>query len=137
MPHQCVKCNKLYPDGSNELLKGCECGGKFFFFIREENLQKVKEQVEELSESDKKQIEMDVRDIINEKIEEDAPVILDLESVRVLKPGKFEIDIINLFTKRRPIIYILEEGKYIIDLASSLRINKEEIYKKIKDPEKH
>ena len=31
--------------------------------------------------------------------EPDKPVILDLESVRVLKPGKFEIDIVNLFSK--------------------------------------
>ena len=123
MPHQCVKCNKLYPDGSNELLKGCECGGKFFFFIREENLKEVKEQVEELSDSDKKQIEMDVRDIINEKIEEDAPVILDLESVRVLKPGKFEIDLRHLF-QGEPVVYKMADGKYIIDVASSFQMKR-------------
>ena len=123
MPHQCVKCNKLYPDGSNELLKGCECGGKFFFFIREENLKEVKEQVEELSDSDKKQIEMDVRDIINEKIEEDAPVILDLESVRVLKPGKFEIDLRHLFTGDA-VVYKMADGKYIIDVASSFQMKR-------------
>ncbi len=123
MPHQCVKCNKLYPDGSNELLKGCECGGKFFFFIREENLKEVKEQVEELSEADKKQIEMDVRDIINEKIEEDAPVILDLESVRVLKPGKFEIDLRHLF-QGDAVVYKMADGKYIIDVATSFQMKK-------------
>ena len=123
MPHQCVKCNKLYPDGSNELLKGCECGGKFFFFIREENLQKVKEQVEELSDEEKKQIELDVREIINEKIEEDAPVILDLESVRVLKPGKFEIDLRHLF-QGEPVVYKMADGKYIIDVASSFQMKR-------------
>ena len=123
MPHQCVKCNKLYPDGSNELLKGCECGGKFFFFIREENLKEVKEQVEELSEADKKQIEMDVRDIMNEKIEEDAPVILDLESVRVLKPGKFEIDLRHLF-QGDAVVYKMADGKYIIDVATSFQMKK-------------
>ena len=123
MPHQCVKCNKLYPDGSNELLKGCECGGKFFFFIREENLKEVKEQVEELSEADKKQIEMDVRDIINEKIEEDSPVILDLESVRVLKPGKFEIDLRHLF-QGDAVVYKMADGKYIIDVATSFQMRK-------------
>ena len=45
---------------------------------------------------------------------------MDLESVRVIKPGKFEIDIVNLFSKNRPLIYKLEEGKYVIDLASTL-----------------
>lgn len=123
MPHQCVKCSKVYADGSNELLKGCECGGKFFFYIREENLQDVKEQVEELNEEEKKQIEDDVREIISEKVEEDTPVILDLESVRVLKPGKFEIDLRHLF-QGEPIVYKMADGKYIIDVASSFQIKK-------------
>lgn len=53
-------------------------------------------------------------------LDEDYPVILDLESIRVVGPGKFEIDIINLLTKKRPLIYKLEEGKYVIDIASSM-----------------
>jgi len=39
-----------------------------------------------------------------------------------------------LFNKKRPLIYKLEEGKYIIDLASTLKLNAEEIEKKIKNP---
>jgi len=69
-------------------------------------------------------------------IEDEEPVILDLESVRVLKPGKFQIDIVNLFRKDRPLIYKLEEGKYIIDLASTLEVSLDEIKKKIKNPDK-
>jgi predicted nucleic acid-binding Zn-ribbon protein len=61
---------------------------------------------------------------------------LDLESIRVIRPGKFEIDLINLFTKKRPLIYKLEEGKYIIDLSTSFNIDKKEIEKKIRDPNK-
>ena len=56
--------------------------------------------------------------------DEAAPVILDIESVRAVGEGKFEIDVANLFSKKRPLIYKLEEGKYIIDLASSLNIGK-------------
>ena len=52
--------------------------------------------------------------------EEDTPVILDIESVRVTGEGKFEIDIVNLFKKERPLIYRIDEGKYIIDLSSAL-----------------
>ena len=54
-------------------------------------------------------------------IDPNAPVILDFESIRVIGTGKFEIDIVNLFKKGRPLIYKLEEGKYIIDLASTLK----------------
>lgn len=45
------------------------------------------------------------------------PVILDLESIRVLKPGQFEIDIVSLMN-RRPIVFKLQEGKYLIDIEN-------------------
>ena len=80
-------------------------------------------------------MEQDVRDIIGVSEQEEIPVILDLESIRVMGPGKFEIDVVNLFNKRRPLIYKLEEGKYIIDLASTLKLNAEELERKIKNPE--
>lgn len=63
----------------------------------------------------------------------DAPVILDLESVRAMGSGKFEIDLINLFRKDRPLIYKLEEGKYIIDLATTMQQSAKDL-KEIKDP---
>ncbi|MEM2478681.1 MAG: Zn-ribbon containing protein, partial [Candidatus Pacearchaeota archaeon] len=54
---------------------------------------------------------------------EQKPVILDLETIRALKPGKFEIDLVKLF-KGYPVIFKLEEGKYIIDLASTFQLIK-------------
>ena len=63
-----------------------------------------------------------------------APVILDFESIRVIGSGKFEIDVVNLFRKDRPLIYKLEEGKYIIDLASTLGQNTKDL-KEIKNPD--
>ena len=50
----------------------------------------------------------------------DEPVILDLESVRVLKPGKYELDLVQLF-KGEPLIFKLAAGKYIIDIAETFR----------------
>ncbi len=67
--------------------------------------------------------------------EEDMPVILDIESVRAVGAGKYEIDIVNLFNKKRPLIYKLEEGKYIIDLASTLKGNLRDLTG-IKNPDK-
>jgi hypothetical protein len=123
MPHQCVRCNKLYDDGSKQILTGCECGSKLFFYIRKEKLEAIKEkqqEVENLSVSEKKQIEQDVYDMIGE-IDRDLPIVLDLESINVLKPGKFELDIVQLFNKKQPLVYRMEEGKYVIDLANSFR----------------
>ncbi|MFH1801578.1 MAG: Zn-ribbon containing protein [archaeon] len=135
MVHQCVKCSHIIPVGSKELLEGCEnCGGHFFFYIRDEQLEQIKEKPIEIPEEDKKTIEKDIREMAGIQ-DEYAPVILDFESVRVTGSGKFEIDVVNLFRKDRPLIYKLEEGKYIIDLASTLQQNIKDI-KEIRNPDK-
>ncbi len=122
MPHQCVKCSRIIPTGSKEIIEGCSsCKSRFFFYIREDQFEKLKHRKLELElpEADRERIEKEVREIAG--IEEaDSPVILDFESVRVTGAGKFELDITNLFQKERPLVYRLEEGKYIIDLATSL-----------------
>ena len=125
--HQCVRCNKLYEDASSEILKGCStCGGRFFFFLRKEVLNKVQEVTSQLTDDDKKKIEKDVLDIIG--YEEDKPIILDLESVNILKPGKFELDLVKLF-RGEPMVYRLDEGKYIIDIAETFKNLKKKIGK--------
>ena len=134
MPHQCVHCGNIFPDAAEELLKGCTCGSHFFYYIKQEKIEEAKETIVKLEKADKVQIEKYIREITGLEDEPEKPVILDLESVKVLKPGKFEIDVVNLFSKRRPLVYKLEEGKYIIDLASSFNINKEQVDKKIRDP---
>ena len=125
MPHQCVHCSKIISVASKELLDGCsECGGHFFFYIREEQLEKLKEEPIEIPEKEKIKVERDIRDMAGIP-DETTPVILDIESVRVLGEGKYEIDIVNLFSQKKPVIYKLEEGKYIIDL-SSIKVKKNE-----------
>lgn len=126
MPNQCIHCSEVYPDGSRQTLEGCsKCGSRFFFYLTEEKLQKIKNQketpiLEELSQDDKKNIEQDIREITG--IDEiDAPVILDLETIKVTSPGKYLLDIPNLFSKERPLVYKLEDGKYVIDLSSTIK----------------
>lgn len=138
MAHQCVHCGEIYPAGSKELLEGCgSCGSHFFFYIRDEQLQKIRENKEspiEMPEPEKKKVEKDIREMAG-ITDEETPVILDIEAVRVSGPGKFEIDIVNLFKKDRPLIYKIGEGKYIIDLTSTLSVDVKNL-KEIKNPEK-
>jgi len=56
-----------------------------------------------------------VLDLVGVKEKSERPVVLDFESIRVIKPGKYEIDLVHLF-KEEPLVYKLSEGKYIIDL---------------------
>lgn len=120
MPHQCIRCNNFYEDGSQEILKGCSCGGRLFFYIKKDKLDQIKQDVNiKLTKEDKQQIEEEVRDIIGIK-EEESPVVLDFESIRILKPGKYELDLVQLF-KGNPLIFRLEEGKYLVDIAETFQ----------------
>ena len=78
------------------MLKGCSCGGKLFFFIKKEKLEDMKKisQDANLSQKDKEQIEQDIFDLVGSEVDKDQPVILDLEAIRVLRPGKYELDLV-------------------------------------------
>ena len=73
-----------------------------------------------LSDKDKEQIEQDIFDLVGSEIDKDQPVILDLEAIRILRPGKYELDLVHLF-KNEPLIFKLEDGKYMIDLVQSFQ----------------
>ena len=113
MPHQCVRCSTVHEDESEEILKGCSCGGKLFSYVRDGKATAVIEP----SEQGKNVIGRDVRDIVG-KQEFDQPVDLDLESIRISQPGKYEVDLAGLM-KGDPVVYRIEQGKYVVDLVRS------------------
>ncbi|MFA5303646.1 MAG: Zn-ribbon containing protein [Candidatus Nanoarchaeia archaeon] len=118
MPHQCVKCGKVYDDASKELLTGCSnCNAKFFFFIKKEKLKS--NFIEKLKKEDIEKMEQDIRSLIPE-LKSTEPVILDLETIRILGPGKYEIDIGRLM-RGKPVIIQAGEGKYYIDLSTAMK----------------
>lgn len=110
----------MYEDGASQLMKGCSCGSRFFFYIKKKDIEEAKKLTIELKPEERLQIEQDVKEIVGETIEDDKPVILDLETIRLMKPGKYELDLISLF-RGKPLIYKLEEGKYFIDIAASFK----------------
>ena len=120
MPHQCVRCGKFFEDGSAQVLTGCECGARLFFFIKKERLEQAKKEIPKiLTPETKSQIESDIMEIVGGS-DSSAPVVLDFESIRVLRPGKYELDLVRLF-KDEPVIFKIEDGKYIIDVASTFQ----------------
>jgi len=128
-----VRCSRIISPGSRELLEGCaKCKSHFFFYIRDDQMKEVKEKIIKIPEEQKKQVERDISEMVG-ITDQQAPVILDIESIRVTGEGKFELDIVKLFRKDQPLIYKLEEGKYIIDLASTLKTNIKDL-KEIRNP---
>ena len=120
MPHQCVRCNKFYEDGAKEILKGCLCGARLFFYIKKERLEESKKITEKLTKEEKKEVEKDVLDLVDLDMTKEKPIVLDLESIKIMKPGKYELDLVRMF-KGEPLIFKLEEGKYIIDIPESFK----------------
>jgi len=122
MPHQCVRCSTFYDDGATEIIEGCKCGGRLFFYVKKEKLEQAQKIAREikLTPKEKEQIEKDVFDLVGSELDRDEPVVLDLEAIRILKPGKYELDLIHLF-KGEPLIFRLEEGRYMIDLVESFK----------------
>lgn len=123
MPHQCVKCGNFYADDANEILSGCAgCGGKVFFYVRKEKAALLEEQeAADLSDEQRAQIEQDVYELIGNEIDRDKPVVLDLESIKIQMPGKYELDLVNLFNVKTPLVYKLEDGKYVVDLIETFK----------------
>jgi len=131
MPHKCVRCNILYPGGSEVLLKGCrECGGRFFFFVREGKQEEAEKIVKHLTPEIKKKIERDVSEIIGDT-KDDKPIVLDIETIKVIDHGTYELDLVDIF-KGKPLVYKLEDGKYYIDIASTFGSKDLNIEKKSK-----
>jgi|SRR3989344_268857 len=121
MPYKCVHCSKVFEDDSGYVLSGCDsCKSKFFFYIKQEQLDKINDSKDvetELEPEEKIQIEEDIRQIAGID-DEDAPVFLDFESIKIIKPGKYLIDIANLLSMKKPRVYEIGDGKYVIDWSS-------------------
>lgn len=115
MPNKCAQCGKIHADNADYLLRGCDaCGSRFFFYVRQEALKEIEKQVETLTKDEIKEIEHDVREIAGEGQE---TVILDLEAIRVVSPGKYWIDVTTLFSQK-PLVIRTGEGRYNLDLTT-------------------
>lgn len=67
MPHQCLKCGKVFPDGSPMILKGClVCSGTRFFFTEKPLSEEERKKLTELASKDIKTLVKDV--LIKEKV---------------------------------------------------------------------
>jgi predicted nucleic acid-binding Zn-ribbon protein len=120
MPNKCTRCGKIHSDDSPYLFQGCDqCGSKFFFYVRQEALKDAEKELKDLKPKEIDEIEKDIRDIIPKDVDKDETVVLDLEAIRVIKPGKYRIDVSNLFTQR-PIVIRVGPGRYELDLTTMM-----------------
>lgn len=116
MHHKCVNCGKIYEHASEEILSGCSCGGKLFYFVKSSVAGKKKnspssEDIDyfyEIDDEEQKEI-----------------IVFDIEAINIKSNGKYELDINSLMNKdnggNTNVIYKYGDGKYSIDLDTSIK----------------
>lgn len=120
MPHKCVKCGREFEDGSTDILKGCpSCSGKKFLYVREEERhadvlegKPLESLIEEKKEG--------VLEVTPPK-EQASEYYERIESIRILGPGRYELNIEKLAKSDEMVLGIGKEGKYVVDIPSMAR----------------
>lgn len=130
MPHRCLRCGAVYADTDETILRGCNCGSIFFLLVSSgQEVKQVQEMEKELQEKntslerelikqieEKKAGEKEVEPTVKKRFKK-RKIRFGIETIRIPRPGVYEINI-DALMKKRPII-ILEKGKvYIIHLPS-------------------
>jgi len=102
--HKCLKCGKKYEKMTEEMLKGCsECGGNLFLYLKDGEELKAKDIVERIQ--------------VEERVEL-APEAERVESLKIVGPGVYELNLDALLEKKGVVMKIKDDGTYAIHLPS-------------------
>jgi len=115
MPHQCLKCGRVFEEGSSQLLKGCpDCGGNRFFFTKEPLSEKERSDITE-------KVGKDINSAIMELMGSQGDEVIDKSGNWVkIKPK----DVRKAMEKR------LEEEKIVPDTKENIEIITDDEYRK-------
>lgn len=121
MPHKCTQCGREFEDGSTKILKGCpSCSGKKFLYIREaerhDDVLKEKT-IDEIARDTGE----DVLEVRPDRRKAEIEVFERIESIRILGPGSYELNIERLANTDEVVVGLEKEGKYVVDILSMAR----------------
>jgi predicted nucleic acid-binding Zn-ribbon protein len=179
MPHQCTNCDRIFADGSKEMLSGCpDCGGNKFQFkpdpstptpTLDDGAPRATPQTGSEADADADYIEAEPdpsalgedtaqadarRDVVSrDELDDtapspppsaddaartippdadgdaDSPGLDDLraelndqfESIRIVEPGQYELNLMELYDRQECIISLREDGHYVIEVVDTWR----------------
>ena len=118
MPHKCTKCGREYKAGSTEILKGCaSCRGKKFLYVKDTEINKDVLEEKSISEIADESHE-DILEIKEPKKKEQVEMYDRVETIRIVSPGTYELNLEKMAKSDQRIVSVGKEGNYIIDLMS-------------------
>ena len=129
MPHKCTRCESIFKDGAAIILNGCQkCGWNKFLYVRDEKAQvpaatgpgsippAASKFIKEVDELMGKTAQPDSKEAKTEAKPQEMGS--RVESVRILSPGKYELNLGSLLERDEIVMALKEDGSYIVHLPS-------------------
>lgn len=134
MPHKCTKCESIFRDGAAIILNGCpKCGWNKFLYVRDETTplpEKTQMPTSSIPPAASKFIK-EVDELLGTKAIPPQPVPKDMkvvtkpeevgervESVRILSPGSYELNLDSIMKRDEIVMALKEDGTYIVHFPS-------------------
>ncbi|KKG14473.1 hypothetical protein EO98_05905 [Methanosarcina sp. 2.H.T.1A.6] len=140
MPHRCTRCGTIFEDGDSVILSGCpSCGWNKFLYVKIEP-EDLENQGRLVLEEQKLDLEASLDEAVRNIDEALASGEIDrgqqsenenkteeerVESVRILGPGSYELNLDSLLERKELVMAIREEGSYALHLPSVFNQQKE------------
>lgn len=138
MPHKCTRCESIFKDGAAIILNGCpKCGWNKFLYVRDETpfpekvikpdasastgqiSPEASKFIKEVDEMLGIQDDPNQHELIKEKkVETPKEIGNRVESIRILSPGQYELNLESLLERKEIIMALKEDGTYIVHLPS-------------------
>lgn len=130
MPHKCTRCESVFKDGVAIILNGCpKCGWNKFLYVRdltpEQTIGKTSEMpgispaasrfIKEVDELIGTKTPPESKGDVKKKPEEIGERV---ESVRILSPGSYELNLESLLERDEIVMALKEDGTYLVHLPS-------------------
>jgi len=133
MPHRCTKCNTVFRDGAAVILNGCpKCGWNKFLYVKNDKTPLSSDKkTESISPASKfvKEVDEILRnknaESSNEPEEEPEEAEDKVESVRILSPGSYELNLESLLERDEIVMALKEDGTYLVHLPSVFQKKKD------------
>lgn len=127
MPHKCTRCENVFKDGAAIILNGCpKCGWNKFLYVKDASSPVAAGNVPPISPAASKFIR-EVDELLGSKAKPSASKEAEskpeeigerVESVRILSPGSYELNLESLLERDEIVMALKEDGTYLVHLPS-------------------